>query len=79
MMSEKDRVYRAYLLRYWCEASPGTEGGGRFSVEEVFHRRRRRGFGSLEALIAFLRAELSSGGGPSDDDVGQTESTSSPW
>jgi hypothetical protein len=28
----------------------------RFAVEEVFGERRRQGFGSLEALVAFLRA-----------------------
>jgi hypothetical protein len=60
---DKDRVYRAYLLRYWREreAAPGTEPRWRFSVEEIFHRRRRKGFSSLEALIAFLRAELAGG------------------
>jgi hypothetical protein len=64
--------YRAYLLRCWQEgeAPPGKEPLWRFSVEEILHERRRKGFSSLEALIAFLRAELASGKEePSDDEV----------
>ncbi|MFQ5854308.1 MAG: hypothetical protein ACE5LU_01495 [Anaerolineae bacterium] len=51
---------RAYLLRCWHEgeAAPGEAPAWRFSLEEVAGERRRRGFVSLEALVAFLRAEL---------------------
>ena len=63
MQTEKKRPYRAYLLRCWREekAAPGKEPLWRFSVEEILHERRRKGFNNLGALIAFLQAELSSG------------------
>jgi hypothetical protein len=69
MRKEKDEGYCAYLLRCWQERDPGTDRGDpwRFAVEEVFGERRRQGFGSLEALLAFLRVELTSkGSSPSD-------------
>jgi hypothetical protein len=60
-MTRKDDPYRAYLLRCWRESDAGLGGRQqwRFSVEEVLHERRRTGFTSLEALMTFLRAELS--------------------
>jgi hypothetical protein len=60
MPREKGLPDRAYLLRCWQEgeAAPGKEPHWRFSLEEVLHERRRKGFDSLEALVAFLRAEL---------------------
>jgi hypothetical protein len=60
MRKEEYELYRAYLLRCWQEADVGAdqEPLWRFSVEDVFGERRRQGFGSLEALIAFLRVEL---------------------
>lgn len=59
-MSKKDRPYHAYLLRCWREdlPAPATAPSWRFVLEEVLHGQRRWGFGSLEALLAFLRAEL---------------------
>ncbi len=60
---------RAYLLRCWQEgeAAPGKEPRWRFSLEDVLHERRRKGFDSLEALITFLRDELTGGADePSD-------------
>lgn len=50
---------RAYLLRCWRERR-ATAGKSvwRFSAEEVFGERRRRGFHSLETLVAFIRGEL---------------------
>jgi hypothetical protein len=59
-MTRKDTVYQAYLVRCWRKerAAPDGSSQWRFSVEEVLHERRRRGFSSLEALLAFLRAEL---------------------
>lgn len=47
------------------EARSSRSGQGKLGV---LHERRRKGFGSLEALFAFLQAELaSSEEGPSDD------------
>jgi hypothetical protein len=62
MTSKKD-VYHAFLLRCWREeqASPGSSQW-RFSVEEVLGERRKQGFADLEALLAFLRAELAGNG-----------------
>ena len=56
----------------------GKEPLWRFSVEEILpfdklrtlHEQRRKGFSSLEALVAFLRAELASGEeGTFDDEI----------
>jgi hypothetical protein len=60
MRAETTPPQRAYLVRCWCEQHSATvgESSWRFSVEEIVPQRRRRGFGSLDALIAFLRAEL---------------------
>jgi len=60
MRKERNEPYRAYLLRCWQEGDAVTdqEPLWRFSVEDVFGERRRQGFGSLEALVAFLRVEL---------------------
>ena len=54
------RLPRAYLLRCWREKRAEIAEGSvwRFSVEEVFGERRRRGFPSLEALFAFIRGEV---------------------
>lgn len=54
---------RAYLLRCWQEGSGEPEGENRwrFSLEEVLHKRWRRGFSSLDGLVDFLKAELTSG------------------
>jgi hypothetical protein len=43
----------------------GTKSRWRFSVEEILHKRCRRGFDDLEAFIAFMRAELAGG----EDDI----------
>jgi hypothetical protein len=61
---EKSHPHRAYLLRCWREgeALAGQEPFWRFSLEEVVPERRRKGFSSLEALLAFLRAELAGEG-----------------
>jgi len=62
MCKEEDELYRAYLLRCWREGDVATDNEPlwRFCVEDVFGERRRQGFGSLEALLAFLRVELTS-------------------
>jgi len=72
MQGEKSRPYRAYLLRCWREgeAAPGKEHLWRFSVEEILNERRRKGFSSLGALLAFLQAELAgSEDEPADDEM----------
>jgi hypothetical protein len=60
----KDELYRAYLLRCWQERDGETDKGPlwRFAVEEIFGERRQHGFASLEALVAFLKVEMTSGG-----------------
>ena len=60
MHKVKNDPYRAYLLRCWQEGDMGTdqEPIWRLSVEDVFGERRWQGFGSLEALVAFLSVEL---------------------
>ena len=52
--------YRAYVLRCWLEESPlsAKEACWRFSLEQVLKGRSRRGFGSLEAMIAYPRLAL---------------------
>ena len=62
MHREKSHPYRAYLLRCWRErGAAGKEPLWRFSVEEILHERRRKGFSSLGALVAFIRSELAIG------------------
>jgi hypothetical protein len=55
--------YRAYLVRCWQERESADDGERpwRFLVEEIWPERRKRGFSSQDALIAFLRAELAEG------------------
>ncbi len=59
-MAKRDRPYHAYLLRCWREDLPASAAAPdwRFVLEEVLHNQRRWGFGSLDALLAFLQAEL---------------------
>jgi len=63
MQEEKNPLSRAYLLRCWQEVDviPGQTPRWRFRVEEVVPGRRPMGFGSLDALLAFLRAEFGDG------------------
>jgi hypothetical protein len=72
MRRKPSRPDRTYLLRCWQDeqAPSGEEPRWRFSVEEVLQKRPRQGFESLEALFAFLRADLSDGGDePPDEHV----------
>lgn len=60
-MTNESPYYQAYLLRCWQEppAQPGdppTEW--RFALERVARASERRGFGSLEAVFAFLQTAL---------------------
>jgi hypothetical protein len=59
---EKPPRYRAYLLRFWEERGvrPETSSVWRFSLEDS-QTGERRGFSSLDTLVAFLRKELASG------------------
>ena len=56
---DKPPRYRSYLLTFWEERSrdPDAPAVWRFSLEEA-RTGQRRGFASLEALVAFLRVEL---------------------
>ena len=60
LVEEQTRPQRAYLVRCWREEGATVLGqpSWRFSVEEVFGERRRRGFRSLKDLIAFIQAEM---------------------
>lgn len=51
-----------YLLTMWQErpASPEHPAVWRFSLEDT-RTDQRRGFGSLEGLVAFLRAQVEAG------------------
>ena len=61
MRKDENELYRAYLIRCWREGDGATdESLWRFCVEDVFDERHQHGFGSLEALVAFLRVELAS-------------------
>ena len=53
------RHYRAFLLRLWQEraASPDRPAVWRFALEEA-RTGERHGFGSLEAMVSFLRAQM---------------------
>jgi hypothetical protein len=57
--------YHAYLLRLWQERPASFERPAvwRFSLEDT-RTRQRRGFGSLEALMSFLRAQVEGTDGP---------------
>ena len=70
MPQETSPSYRAYLVRCWRDrSSSDEEHPWRFSVEEVLHERRRKGFSNLEALFAFLQAELACSSDGSTDEL----------
>jgi hypothetical protein len=56
---DKPPSYRTYLIRCWEERSRDTMHPTvwRFSLEDP-HTGRRRGFASLEDMLAFLKGEL---------------------
>ena len=56
---ERSPRYCAYLLRCWETRGqrPTRPTTWRFSVEDI-HTGERRGFASVQALIAFLETEL---------------------
>lgn len=53
MVKGEGERYRAFLLRCWQEGE-----AWRYSVESAGDEEGRRGFGSLEALVAWLQAAL---------------------
>jgi hypothetical protein len=57
------RAYRAFLLRCWreTEAEPGGQAAWRFCLVEPGNGETKRGFASLEALLAYLWQELEAG------------------
>lgn len=56
------KTYQSYLLRLWQEVNADQDdepqGQWRCSLEEIGGSQRRRGFGSLEALMRFLEGVL---------------------
>ncbi|HEY54508.1 MAG TPA: hypothetical protein G4N94_13745 [Caldilineae bacterium] len=62
-----------HLLTMWCErpAQPGQPALWRFSLEDP-RTRQRHGFADLEALTAFLRAQMA-GGEPEAPEGRKTE------
>lgn len=67
--TDTPRLYRAFLLRCWQEygSALDTQPLWRFTLEEVGRPNSKRGFGSLEALITLLTAELQGSGNASAD------------
>jgi hypothetical protein len=55
MMADKQRRYRAYLLRLWQERSEG-QWVWRASLEDP-HSNVRKGFTHLEQLSAYLKKQ----------------------
>jgi hypothetical protein len=55
---DKPPRYRSYLLIFWEERThdPGVPAVWRFSLKDP-HTGQRRGFASLETMVAFLREE----------------------
>ncbi|MFO1349164.1 MAG: hypothetical protein U1F68_00195 [Gammaproteobacteria bacterium] len=56
-MPVRPLCYRSQLLRYWQEQAIGQTTVWRFSMEHV-ETGERRGFADLEALVAYLRADI---------------------
>jgi hypothetical protein len=56
--------YRSYVIRCWREGSQpaGDPAAWRFAVEPIRPGGERRGFGTIDSLVAFLLAELAAGG-----------------
>lgn len=72
--SELPPRYHAYLLRFWEERGQIQDRGvtWRFSLEDP-HTHERRGFATLEALIAFLQTSINDNQQRSYDADGTTE------
>ena len=70
-MSEEPRPYIAYLLRLWQVPGAGPLVW-RASLEDP-HTGVRSGFGSLNHLVAFLRAETGDVGSSPEDTQGSVD------
>ena len=59
-VNESGENYRAFLLRCWQEAAAGQVGepGWRFMLVEAGDEAGKRGFTSLDELVAYLKDEL---------------------
>jgi hypothetical protein len=69
MPPQEPPLRRTYLLRIWEEHTPPAERRMlRFILQEA-RTGRREGFGSLEALVAYLRVRL---------DLGEEEASPQP-
>ena len=56
--------YHAYLLRLWSDGDSPQQW--RFSLEDP-HTHTRRGFASLDELLAFLQKEIVHAAAPPDE------------
>lgn len=59
-VSESGENYRAFLLRCWQEPAAGQAGepAWRFTLVEAGDEAGKRGFASLDELVAYLKDEL---------------------
>ena len=57
---ESGQNYRTFLLRCWQEAdaSPAGQAAWRFTLVQLGQEETKKGFASLEELVAYLRSEL---------------------
>ena len=66
------RHYHTFVVRLWQErpASPGRPAVWRCSVEDT-RTGQRRGFAGLEALTAFLQAQMAAADEPTGQEGGE--------
>ena len=63
-----NKNHHTYILHFWQEGGSASDTSEqadasaphewRFYLEPVFEREKRYGFGSFEALVEFLKAEI---------------------
>ena len=68
---KKKDLRRVYLLRCWREGEVmhSQTPSWRFSVEEILHKRRRKGFDSVREVLAFLQTELANDDGSLEEEA----------
>lgn len=61
---ERGENYRAFLLRCWQEsnAGPAGEPAWRFTLVQMGEEQTKKGFASLEELVAYLDEQLAQAG-----------------
>ena len=69
MTTLKQQPYRAFLIRCWSDARTAGEQEWRFVVVHVADEAQPHGFATLDALVAFLKAELCLGAQASEDSL----------